>query len=520
MRSTAASGLFRAVECVREAVHLRRDPATGEISAELASAGGVPRDALHAILPPVYPEWLGDRSFQEDHGTRFAYAAGAMANGIATAALVTALANHGLLGFFGAAGLPYGRIVEGLDAIAAGLRQPGARWGANLIHAPQEPELEWRTARLYVERGVRFVEASAFLALTPAVVYAACRGLTTNGGGQVVRPRALFAKVSRPEVARRFMAPAPADLLQGLLDAGHLTPEEARLAARVPLATDVTVEADSGGHTDNRPLAVLVPLMLALRSEVARELALASPPRVGAAGGLGTPAAVAAAFALGAAYVVTGTVNQSAVEAGLSDDGKRLLAQADVADVAMAPAADMFEMGVKVQVLRRGTLFAARANRLYEVYRHHDGLEQIPTALRAELEEKVLGASFEAVWEETERFWGARDPAQVERALLDAKHRMALLFRWYLGMSSRWAISGEVQRRADYQIWCGPAMGAFNDWVRGSFLADPAQRTVEQIALNLLEGAAVVTRAQALRASGVSVPPEAFSFRPRRLRLG
>ena len=49
--------------------------------------------------------------------------------------------------------------------------------------------------------------------------------------------------------------------------------------------------------------------------------------------------------------------------------------------------------------------------------------------------------------------------------IVEAKHRMALVFRWYLGKSSRWAISGESARRADYQIWCGPAMGAFNAWV-------------------------------------------------------
>ena len=39
------------------------------------------------------------------------------------------------------------------------------------------------------------------------------------------------------------------------------------------------------------------------------------------------------------------------VESGLSDDGKEMLAEADIADVTMAPAADMFELGVKVQVL-------------------------------------------------------------------------------------------------------------------------------------------------------------------------
>ena len=96
-------------------------------------------------------------------------------------------------------------------------------------------------------------------------------------------------------------------------------------------------------------------------------------------------------------------------------------------------------------------------------------------------------------------------------------HRMALTFRSYLGLSSQWAITGEAARQADFQIWCGPAMGAFNRWVADAFLADPAQRTVDQIALNLLEGAAVVTRAQQLRCFGVPVPAAVFDYRPRRL---
>ena len=47
---------------------------------------------------------------------------------------------------------------------------------------------------------------------------------------------------------------------------------------------------------------------------------------------------------------------------------------------------------------------------------------------------------------------------------------MALVFRWYLGQSSRWANAGEPTRKLDYQVWCGPAMGAFNEWAKGSFL--------------------------------------------------
>jgi len=94
---------------------------------------------------------------------------------------------------------------------------------------------------------------------------------------------------------------------------------------------------------------------------------------------------------------------------------------------------------------------------------------------------------------------------------------MALVFRWYLGNGSRWAVEGTPDRVQDYQIWCGPAMGAFNRWVQGSFLEAPSARSAEQITKNMLEGAAVLTRAHQLRNYGVPVPPEAFAFRPRQL---
>ena len=70
-----------------------------------------------------------------------------------------------------------------------------------------------------------------------------------------------------------------------------------------------------------------------------------------------TPGSAAAAFAMGAAYIVTGSVNQACVESGTSDVVRDMLAEAGQADITMAPAADMFEMGVEVQVLKRGTTF-------------------------------------------------------------------------------------------------------------------------------------------------------------------
>jgi hypothetical protein len=62
-------------------------------------------------------------------------------------------------------------------------------------------------------------------------------------------------------------------------------------------------------------------------------------------------------------------------------------------------------------------------------------------------------------------------------------------------------------------------MGAFNRWVAGSFLEAPEQRGVQQVALNLLEGAALVTRAHQYRTYGLPVAARAFSPKPTLLRV-
>ena len=467
-------------------------------------------------LPPLFPEWLGDRSFSQSHGTRFPYAGGAMANGIATVSMVRELALGGCLGFFGAAGLSPARVESCVASLASDLsdRHP---WGANLIHSPSEPALEDHICEIFLRQGVQRVEASAYMALTPAVVRFAASGLTIKPDGSVLRARRLIAKVSREEVARRFLEPPPADVLAALVQRGQLSAAEARIAAEIPIAEDITAEADSGGHTDNRPLTALLPSLIKLRDHIAAQRAYTRPIHIGAAGGIGTPTAVAAAFALGASYVQTGSVNQSCVESGLHASGRAMLAQAGMADVIMAPAADMFEMGVDVQVLRRGSLFAVRARKLYELYRNYASLEDIPALEREKLERVQLRATLDEAWASTRAFWMGRDAHQVERAERDAKHRMALVFRAYLGLSSRWAIDGIGARSSDYQIWCGPAMGAFNTWVKGSFLEACENRSVVQVARNLMEGAAAVTRAQQLRSYGVVLPANAFDFRPRPL---
>ncbi len=476
---------------------------------DAAVSDGLP---LVGFSPVVRASQLGDPSFCADHGIKFPYMTGSMANGIASTDLVEAAAGAGILSAFGAAGLPTAQIEQAIDRISGAVGD--LPFAINLIHSPSEPAQEAATVDLFHRRGVRLIEASAYLDLTYPVVRYRVLGIGRDAQGRIHTPNRIIAKASRIEVATKWFSPPPEAMVAKMVEAGDITPEQAQLASQIPVAQDLTAEADSGGHTDNRPAITLLPTLLALRDRLQRQYGYQVPLRVGAAGGIATPASAAGAFAMGAAYIMTGSINQACVESGSSDTVRKMLSATQQADVIMAPAADMFEMGVKLQVLKRGTMFAMRASKLYEYYREYNSLAEIPAAEQQSLEKTVFKMPLADVWQRAQQFWNDRDPSQVERALRDPKHQMALVFRWYLGLSSRWANTGEPTRQIDYQIWCGPAMGAFNEWVKGSFLEPPENRRVASVAMNILYGAAVATRVGTLRNQGVRLGSELTSIVP------
>ena len=447
------------------------------------------------MVLPCELEHLGDAIFCQDHGIRYPYLGGSMAKGISSVEMAQEFGRAGMLGFFGAAG----QSLEDVEIAITSLKQSGFPFGFNLIHSPTEPELEKALVELYLRHKIRLIEASAFLSLTLPIVRYCTHGIYRNDAGEVVTPNRIIAKISREEVAARFFAPPPEKYLRQLVESGYLTAAQAEMAAEIPVAQDVTVEADSGGHTDNRPALSLFPTILAQKEQFQQKYGYRNKLRVGLGGGISTPASALAAFSMGAAYLVTGSVNQACVESGTCDEVRKMLAETRQADITMAPSGDMFEMGVKVQVVKRGTMFSIRAHKLYELYRAYDSMEQLPVAEREKLENTFFRAPLTTVWEQTRSYFVVRDPRQVEKAEVDPKYKMALVFRWYLGQSPVWANRGEASRKIDYQIWCGPAMGAFNEWARGSFLEDVAQRKVVTVAYNILFGAAVLQRANQLK---------------------
>jgi trans-AT polyketide synthase/acyltransferase/oxidoreductase domain-containing protein len=448
------------------------------------------RAASSAPAPAFRAQDLGSAAFRERHGLRFAYVAGGMYRGIASPELVARLGRAGMLGFLGTGGLEPAEIERGIKEVQSVLGEDRP-YGVNFIADHDDPAAEEAVVDVLLRHGVRLVEASAFIQMTPALVRYRATGLRRGPDGEPVCDHRVMAKVSRPEVAAAFLAPAPDAVLERLRASGALTAEQAELARRVPMSHDITVEADSGGHTDGGIPTVLLPAMREMRRRAEEEHGYAEPICMGLAGGIGTPAAVAAAFVLGADYVLTGSVNQCTVEAATSDAVKDMLQGIDVQDTDYAPAGDMFELGSKVQVLRKGVFFPSRGNKLHALYTHHGSLDELPAKTRSLLERTYFRKPLDEVWADVARHLRASGRHELlERAERQPKQKMALVFRRYFGYSARIALEGRPDDKVNYQVHTGPALGSFNQWVRGTPHESWRHRHVDEIGRLLLDGAA------------------------------
>ncbi|MEU5023759.1 ACP S-malonyltransferase [Streptomyces milbemycinicus] len=437
------------------------------VAAEVAAAPGA-----------VGAETLGAGTFRERYGLRYACLAGAMYGGVSGVELLVRLAKSGGMGFFGSGGLALDEVGAGLDAVRAALGADGA-YGANLLHQYADPERESALVDLFLRAGVRTIEASGFLRITPALVK------YRLSGGRVL------AKVSSTDMAAAFLEPAPRRIVRQLLDEGRIAAADAERFAHLPMADDLCVEVGAGWYDATGTLATLLPAVVRLRDARAARAGAGPRIHVGAAGGIGSPEAAAAAFVLGADFLVTGSINQCTPEAATSEAVKDLLQEVEVHDVALAPAPEMFELGVRAQVVKRGVLLPAKAGKLHELWRRHDSFEDIDAPTRRRIEEKFLHGSFhKAAAAESDAGPGA-----------DGKRRMATAFRSYLHRGFRLALRGDPGRKVDYLVYCGPAMGAFNSWVAGTGLEPWRSRHVDTIAEHLMSGTAALLRDRAARYS-------------------
>ncbi|MCW3466238.1 ACP S-malonyltransferase [Chitinophaga nivalis] len=425
---------------------------------------------------------LGTAAFRQRYKIRYAYLSGAMVHGIASKELVIRMAKAGMMGFLGTGGVDPVKVAADIRYIQEALQQ-GEAYGINLLNSPREEEM----VDVLLQYKVPNVEAAAYIQVSKALVRLRLTGLRQLPDGTVVSPVRIIAKLSRPEVAENFLRPAAPALVAALLQEQKITAAEAALATAIPVADDICVEADSGGHTDMGVAFTLLPTMIRLRDDLCTRHGYRQRINVGAAGGIGTPEAAAAAFVLGADFILTGSINQCTVEAATSDAVKDLLQNINVQDTAYAPAGDMFETGARVQVLKKGVLFPGRANKLYELYKQYNSIDEIDADTREQIASRYFQRSFEAVYQDCEAYY---PPEKFAAAKANPKQMMAYLFRWYFGYSGKIAETGDEQQRVNFQVHCGPALGAFNQWVKGTPLENWRNRHADDIALKIMQGAA------------------------------
>ena len=195
------------------------------------------------------------------------------------------------------------------------------------------------------------------------------------------------------------------------------------------------------------------------------------PLCVGLGGGIATPESAAAAFSMGAAYVLTGSVNQSCTEAGICEDVRKLLCQAEQADVAMAPSADMFEIGGPGPGPQAGNPFSASGPKNCTIF--INPLPVLKTWIPRP-ERKFRKNSSKPILKVPGPLPGSSSsPGAIPKRWSGQTRtpgiKWPLVFRSYLGQSSRWAIQGEPTPKNGLPGLVRTFHGGFQPMGKGKF---------------------------------------------------
>lgn len=433
-------------------------------------------------------ETLGSKSFKEDYRLKYAYLTGGMNLGISGRELVKKIGQAGMMGFYGTEGLERDEIEDSITWLKKELNH-GEAYGMNLVSNQRNPEKEEEMIDLFLKHDIRIVEASAYISITPALIRYRLHGIKRDTSGKVVAENKIIAKTSRPEVAKVFLSPASSNIVERLLSEHKITYLEAELSKELPIAEDVCVEMDSAGYSVKGVASTLLPTIIRLKNEMIHTYGYKKDIRVGMAGGIGTPEAIASAFVMGADFVMTGSINQCTVQAENSDVVKDMLQELNVQDTEYVPNGEMFEYGAKTQVMKRGVLFPVRANKLYDVYRMNNSISEIDEITKKQIQEKYFNRSFESIYSEIKQ---AYPQSEIDMAEKNAKYKMTLIFRWYFRYAKKIALLGDADKVIDYQVNCGPSLGAFNQWVKGTALEKWRNRNVDDIGRKLMTEAAAI----------------------------
>ncbi|MCG8569829.1 MAG: hypothetical protein MJB14_06790 [Spirochaetes bacterium] len=301
----------------------------------------------------------------------------------------------------------------------------------------------------------------------------------------------ILLKTSRMEVVKNFLhGPVERDIKK-LLSKGDITQQEAQLLTQVPFVDDICLEMGFDGFSQGCSSLNLFSTFKQKVVKADNKNFSSKRIRLGIGGGIGTPETAAAAFLVGADFILTGTINQCSVEAGTSHEVKDILENVSIHDLCYVPKDLLFETGAKISVVKKGSLFPVRANHLYDLYKKNSSLDDLDRETREKLETSYFQQSIDQILNEIKNNSLIEKPGRTEKFAYLPKYEMSLVFKSYFQDAQKKAIAGNREYKSDYQIYCSPIMGAFNAWVKGTQLEKWKKRNVRLIAEKIMDDAAV-----------------------------
>lgn len=432
---------------------------------------------------------LGSKSFKEDFNLKYAYLVGPMYRGISSKDMIIRLARNGMLGFIGSTYMDLEDLRKEIIEVKKELYN-NESFGVSLTYQNDDSLIEGKIIKILLEEKVNIVQLSGYIQITEEIAKYRIKSLFKTRDNKVSCKVKFIIKLSRPEVAKAFMEPVPKYIIEKLLGRKEITLEEAKIAENYPIVDSICVEANSSGCTDGKSINCLLPRMIKLRNDCIENNYYDCNVYVGVTGGIGTDFAAMSMFIMGADYIMTGSINQCTVESQISEEVKNKLQNIDIQDTDYAPGIDLFEFGAKVQVLKKGSFFCVKANKLYEIYKQYNSLDELSEEVKEMLIDKYFEKDFETIYDEMCKI--------LPQENNNEKKKMALIFKWYLINSQLFAIKGNSNRRIDYQVYCSPALGAFNQLVKGTDMEKWINRHVEVIGQYIMDGAEKLIRKKIL----------------------
>lgn len=419
--------------------------------------------------------------FNIEYGLKYPYLAGGMERGISSKEMVVKCGKDNILSFLGTKRMDIEKVKQSIIYIKERLSK-GEPFGVNITYDSFDTELAPKVIDLCLEYNVKNVEVSGYYDIPNYIIRYKLKNIKQEKN-KVICDNKVFLKVDRLSDIDRWIGTISEKVLNSLLEDNFITNEEKMLSKCISIIDALTIKCEVGGNQNRNDILNTLPMAIKIRDSQVKEHSYDNNIYVGASGNIGTPEAVAIAFILGADYVVTGSINQCSVEADCSDSIKDLLQQARIEDTIYVPDAEKFEIGGKVQVLKRGVMFPSRANKLYELYKYYDSYYQIDEKSRKHIEKNYFMKTFNEYYEECKKSLSSEKIDIIEK---DEKKKMALVFKTYLMEAALYGQKGIEEQRMNFEIYCSPALGAFNEYCKGGELDNWRKRSVTKIAEALM----------------------------------